>query len=84
MIERAGKVLIDSARATYLETELPNTLWHLYIEIIVYVNNMPPTSALEEGISAIEKMFKAIRFDYKLSVKHIRACGCVSHVKKLK
>lgn len=80
--KRAGKALMDSARATCLETGLPYTVWPFFMEVSVYVNNMLPSSTNKDFKSPIEMMFEQIRVDYDFSVKHIQTWGCIAYVKK--
>lgn len=60
--ERAGKALMDSARATCLGTGFPDTLWPFFMEASVYVNNMLPSSTNKDFKSSTEMMFEEMEW----------------------
>ncbi|KEY75241.1 hypothetical protein S7711_09304 [Stachybotrys chartarum IBT 7711] len=66
-IERAGRTLMDSARACGIAMELPDLL---------------PTSANPENKSLVALMFEKLRINIKPTIVHLRTWGCVAYSTK--
>lgn len=80
-IKRAGRLLIKAARAICIKTKIPEGLWPLFIEALVYINNRLPTKAIKDFKSPIQAIYKAINVPYKPYLQYIRTQGCITYIR---
>jgi hypothetical protein len=72
--ERTGRTLLDMARATILEGNIPDCLWPEVILAMGHTKNCRPTSALN-GLSPYEK-----RHGKSPKISHLRVLGSTVYV----
>ncbi|KAI6777540.1 transposase, partial [Emericellopsis cladophorae] len=80
-VERAGRTLMDSARADCIDADIPQHLWPLAIEHAAYITNHMPTAANDDSEPPIKKMFDIIGLNYQYDLRAIRTWGCTAYVR---
>lgn len=72
--EQMGWTIIDMARATIIEGNIPDNLWPKVVLAMVHVKNLRPTSVLD-GKTPHELMEKK-----PLTINHLRVLGSTVYV----
>jgi Integrase core domain. len=84
-IERAGGIIITTARALILDSGLPKKLWPEAVRAAVYLINRTPTT-LQNGqqiIPWVEAMRnQSNQLDQRLNLSNLRLYGCRAYVRR--
>ena len=73
--ERMGRTIMDMTRATILEGNIDDDLWHELVLAMTYVKNSRPTRALPQNLSPYE----ALTQDHP-NISHLRILGSTVYV----
>ena len=81
--ERAGRTLMDRARAAMIEANMPTELWPFAVQTATVITDLLPTRANSDFQSPHYRLFTALGLSQEASVpyiKHLRVFGCTAYV----
>jgi Pol polyprotein len=80
--ERAGRTIMEAARTSLIQANLPEFLWPYAEESAVYVINLLPTSSNPNNQSPHERLCQFLNLTDASQpyIRHLRTFGCTAYV----
>ena len=81
-IERAGRVLMEAARASTIDSNIPEELWPYAVRHAAVVANLLPTRTNIDNRSPLGALCKALNVKEHITIRKLRTCGYIAYLKE--